>query len=162
MIKSNKNNKKKKGFTLVELVAVIAIIGILAAVLVPKITGYIRESKKVETIDQARKVVTAGESIKIKTGKSDGDLATLTLEQIQKMSGGLVLEAEVDKINGCLESTEVDKVTGEAVKGAIEGKTYVAVYEDCVNMLKQETYSFNVDNKGNLTAKPELIDEKKS
>lgn len=61
--------KKKKGFTLIELIAVVAIIGILASVLVPKINGYMQEAKKTKVMDQSRKVLLAVESYNMKNDK---------------------------------------------------------------------------------------------
>ena len=40
-----KNLKRKKGFTIVELVIVIAVIGVLSAILIPTFSGVIAESR---------------------------------------------------------------------------------------------------------------------
>ncbi|MBP1890704.1 type IV pilus assembly protein PilA [Clostridium moniliforme] len=65
-----KFKKKKKGFTLIELVAVVAIMGILATIFVPKITGYMNEAKKTRVMDQARKVVMAVDTYEMKQNKA--------------------------------------------------------------------------------------------
>ena len=69
-IKTLKSKKKKKGFTLIELVAVLAIIAILSAAFVPKVGNYITEAKKVAVLNEAKTIVTAYESAKVKSSNT--------------------------------------------------------------------------------------------
>lgn len=87
MIKFFQKLKAKKGFTLVELIVVIAIIGVLAAILVPTMLGYVTSSRVTSANSTAASIKnnvdtfltnadTAGYGMKL----SSGAKATLTIK----------------------------------------------------------------------------------
>lgn len=94
--------KNKKGFTLVELLAVIAILGIIAIIVVPNVLEQYEDSKKMILIDEAKNIYTAASEKyvterthgnKISVITNDGrEVNTLSLE-----GGDVIYTVHIDK-----------------------------------------------------------------
>ena len=94
-IKTTSKKYKRRAFTLIELVVVIAIIAVLAASFTPKLSGYIEEARKVVVLEQAKRVLTAYESAKL---KSNSLTESSSISSVISSSGGLVSKDEITKI----------------------------------------------------------------
>lgn len=73
----------KKGFTLIELIVVIAIIGVLAAILVPAMLGYVRKSKVSGANSAANTVQKAINTALVEIDEEDenaGDCGRITID----------------------------------------------------------------------------------
>ena len=96
---------KKKGFTLIELVAVMAIIAILSAAFIPRFGNYITQAKKVSILNEAKSIVTAYESVKYKsTTKNEnetigsdlqGDNLPIEKDSLKKLGNATVAQCKL-------------------------------------------------------------------
>lgn len=123
-MKRNKN--KNKGFTLIEVVAVMAIITILAAVLIPNVTGYITEARKFEVLEQARKVILTVETINMKSKNT-----------ISK--DALISSVISERTTGLIESKDIDLLDSAVKK-----------ISDCYNVVDIDEYDFTIKESGTL------------
>lgn len=93
-MKQIKINKRKNGFTLIELVVVIAILAVLALILVPAITGYVSKAENSKNQANARSVYTAAMVIDADSATKLQVSETSTTNQTFKKALDSILELD--------------------------------------------------------------------
>lgn len=84
-------NSKAKGFTLIELIVVMAIIGVLAAILVPSMIGYLNDSKFSKANANAKQVYQSAASWATKCETNSKPAKNVKLDKEDITSGNTTL-----------------------------------------------------------------------
>ena len=107
-------NSNKKGFTLVELVVVIAIIGVLAAILVPSMMGYVKKSRLKTANGNAKTAYNTAAGALADLETSGVQVTSLEIKNVDCTAGGS--PAEIDDV---ADEAAGQKYVEEVVKQAL-------------------------------------------
>lgn len=123
--------KNKQGFTLIEIIVVLLIIGILLAIMIPSIMGYVSKAKDAQLLTEARSVLLAAKT------KGTQLCANNDLSSLDKYIDEIMKESQVD---GELISLELNKKKDSSGDFILHIKNRYIYYDD-------EKQSFEVKDK---------------
>ncbi|MFT8315614.1 MAG: type II secretion system protein [Clostridium sp.] len=147
--KNIKVKTKKKGFTLIEVIAVIAILAILGAILVPNVLGYRKKAEKSNIQTSAKTIISAIEAYNSDKGSSDDQIGDKSTDY----SGKITYVAGITKLidEEILDSTKIPNcLNGANEAKTVESLTKVASGEFSIDKLdgKSSTITINSNENG--------------
>lgn len=117
----NKDRKKVKGFTLVELIVVMLILAILAGMFIPSLIGYIEKASESELQIETRQLYQAAQVVATENYRKGG----FSCNSLDLSSAAL---SEDDKIKEFARLSEID--TGVVTVECSNGQVTRIVYSD--------------------------------
>ena len=158
---TKKQNKKKKGFTLIELIIVIAIIAILAAIAIPNFLSIQRKSKVKADVASAKNIYDVTSAL-VADNKITSDCAYVLDPSVAEDNRDIVEKAmqtipTSKSIKGDYFKVVVTGVTNDSTKGVDAQAPKISVYLIKKGQDNGDTPNITDQNKTNLTKDAVLI-----
>lgn len=164
--------RNNKGFTLVELLAMLIVLGVLIGISVPNITGILNQQKETAFVDEASKLISSAQ-MAVSTKKEikrplDGNCIIITMDYLDKAKemkksadGGEYIRGEsmvvVSRTGAKIEYTV--RLVEKTTSGDVYGLDYVSLdilETDGASLLgyaEEEGYDFNTITPAELESK---------